>query len=119
MCHAPVAHLLTARLDLLPGNPLAASPLKAQHWFLAGGEECCDESATGHALAYRALPGAEQQVELIANLSYPDQEREGECEYEGGPEPVTSAYRLALEPYGGEELEWPNERLGQLGGYLE
>ncbi len=118
-CHAPVAHLLTARLDLLPGKPLAASPLKAQHWFLAGGEECCDESAVGHALAYRALPGAEQQVELIANLSYPDQAREGECEYEGEPGPVASAYRLALEPYRGEELEWPNERLGQLGGYPE
>ena len=119
MCHAPVAHLLSARLDLLPGKPLAASPLKVQHWFLSTGEECCDESAVGHALAYRVLPGAEQQVELIANLSYPDQKREGECEYEGESEPVESAYRLALEPYHGEELEWPNERLGQLGGYPE
>lgn len=120
VCLAPPAHLLTVRLALLPGDPLAASPLKRQHWFLSSGEECCDEATVGHSLAYRVLPDSDRRVALVANLSYPDEPRdqEGVCAYENGnSEPFTSRRRLVLEPFVGERLKWPHQHLGRLGGY--
>lgn len=121
-CHAPPAHILTARLDRLPGDPLAGSPLKFHHWFLSSGEECCDEGMVGHSLAYRVLPGSERRVSLVANLSYPGESRdEGECSYEpyDEAEAVETRYRLALEPFTARDLDWPNEKVGRLGGYPE
>jgi len=120
VCLAPPAHILTVRLDLLPGDPLAASPLKRQHWFSSSGEECCDEATVGHSLAYRVLSGSDRLVTLVTNLSYPDELRdaEGACDYEDGDrEPFTSRHRLVLEPFVGERLKWPHEHLGRLGGY--
>jgi hypothetical protein len=120
VCLSPPAHILTAQLDLLPGDPLTASPLKVHHWFLPSGEECCDESTVGHSLAYRPLPGSERLVTLVANLSYPHKPRdaEGECHYEDyGDEPFVAQHRLVLEPFIGQRLTWPNHQLGRLGGY--
>jgi hypothetical protein len=119
VCLSPPAHILTAQLDLLPGNPLAASPLKFHHWFLPSGEECCDEGTVGHSLAYHVLPGSTQLAALAANLSYPDEPRniEGACHYEDyGDEPYKTRHRLVLEPFAGQRLGWPNHRLGRLGG---
>ncbi len=118
VCLSPPAHILTAPLNLLPGKPLAASPLKVQHWFMSSGEECCDESTVGHSLAYRALSDSDRLVELIANLSYPDEPRDEQvCDYQDyGDEPGRIQYRLVLEPFMGLHL-WPNKCLGRLGGY--
>lgn len=119
-CLSPPSHILTARLDLLSGDPLAASSLKWQHWFSSSGEECCDEATVGHSLAYRALPGSDRLGTLVANLSYPDRARNAEsaCRHkDGSREPFTNQHCLVLEPFVGETLKWPHQHLGRLGGY--
>jgi hypothetical protein len=119
-CRSAQGHILTAALDRLPGQPLADSPLRYQHWFLPSGD-CCDERKKAQ-YAYRHLPGSDKQVELVANLALPhpaDRPKTG-CAGDGSSfEAPPLNYYLVLK-IGDPDLErWSYKKLGRLGGYPE
>lgn len=118
-CRSPQGHILTAALDLIPGQPLASSPLRYQHWFLPVGEKCCDERKKAY-YTYQRLPDSDKLVELVANLADPQPTKRPTtgCKGPGRPAEASKYTRyLRLEPY--DPDRWSNHKLGRLGGYPE
>ncbi len=119
-CNAPMAHLLSADLTLVPGNPLADSPLKVHHWFLSSCEEGCDEALSGNYL-YQAVETGSRRVRLIGNPAFPGQrppaeERDDNPGYE---EPSEAKIILRAEPFQTRNRGRFVEVFGQLGGWPE
>jgi hypothetical protein len=118
-CRSPQGHILTASLDLIPGQPLSTSPLRYQHWFLPVGEKCCDERKKA-SYTYQRLPGSDKLVELVADLASPrptDRPKTG-CKGPGRPVKSSRHQRyLRLEPY--DPDRWCDDKFGRLGGYPE
>ncbi len=117
-CNAPIGHLLTARLALIPGNPLGASPLKFQHWFLSTCEEQCDEQIDTNYV-YEPIDGDPRRVKLTGNLLSseprpPKDQRDDSPGYEEQPEETLI---VRAEPYSPEKRHWSVKSFGQLGGF--
>jgi hypothetical protein len=122
-CRSPQGHILTAALDLIPGQPLAASPLRYQHWFLPVGEKCCDERKKAY-YTYQRLPDSDKLVELVADLAAPQPTNRPQTGCKGpGRQAEASkskrSYGLSLEPCNPDRDRWSNPKLGRLGGYPE
>jgi hypothetical protein len=115
-----MAHLLSADLTLVPGNPLADSPLKVHHWFLSSCEEGCDEALSGNYL-YQAVETGSHRVRLIGNPAFPGprppaEERDDNPGYE---EPSEAKIILRAEPFQTRNRGRFVEVFGQLGGWPE
>lgn len=118
-CKQPLAHLLTLSLDLLPGKPLASSPLPVQHWFITTCEDC-DESICVSYESKVITPG-QPQVALFGNAAQPGKPRPPADDHcEGGElEPPEDQYILRLEPYNPDRDAWRSPVLAHIGGYPE
>jgi hypothetical protein len=63
-CAASLTSLLTINLSILPGDPLADSPLRHHHFLTSFCEEC-DEGGWDQTYEWTNLPSSDRKVQLV------------------------------------------------------